>query len=165
TLQEILTVKSDDVIGRVEAFKAIVKGKNVPKPGIPESFKVLVKELQSLGLDVTVLDENDEEIDLKQNFDMEDSGFMGKLESHFKLINDAATAAGFEIEGEENDIFLHPENGEDTDEDLDGIIADETGDDLTEEEEVTDFEDQEEPAYGGEEEEELPEDELPDTDE
>ncbi|MDE5946804.1 MAG: DNA-directed RNA polymerase subunit beta [Oscillospiraceae bacterium] len=69
TLQEILTVKSDDTIGRVEAYEAIVKGQNVPKPGIPESFKVLVKELQALGLDIKVLDENQQEIDLKQNFD------------------------------------------------------------------------------------------------
>ncbi len=69
TLQEILTVKSDDVVGRVKTFEAIVKGRNVPTPGIPESFKVLIKELQSLGLDIKVLDKNNEEIDLKQNFD------------------------------------------------------------------------------------------------
>ena len=58
TLQEILTVKSDDVVGRVKTYEAIVKGQNVPKPGVPESFKVLVKELQSLGLDVKVLDKD-----------------------------------------------------------------------------------------------------------
>jgi len=69
TLQEILTVKSDDTMGRVNTYEAIVKGQNVPKPGIPESFKVLIKELQSLCLDVKVLDINQEEIDLKQNFD------------------------------------------------------------------------------------------------
>ena len=69
TLQEILTVKSDDVDGRVKTYEAIVKGQNVPKPGIPESFKVLIKELQSLGLDVRVLDKLGDEIDLKQNFD------------------------------------------------------------------------------------------------
>ena len=69
TLQEILTVKSDDVVGRVKTYEAIVKGQNVPKPGIPESFKVLIKELQSLCLDVKVLDANNEEIDLKQSFD------------------------------------------------------------------------------------------------
>ncbi|MDE5860132.1 MAG: DNA-directed RNA polymerase subunit beta, partial [Oscillospiraceae bacterium] len=72
TLQEILTVKSDDTVGRVKTYEAIVKGQNVPKPGIPESFKVLVKELQSLGLDVKVLDGNDEEIDLKQTFEDDD---------------------------------------------------------------------------------------------
>ena len=71
TLQEILTVKSDDVVGRVKTYEAIVKGQNVPKPGIPESFKVLIKELQSLCLDVKVLDANNEEIDLKQSFDDE----------------------------------------------------------------------------------------------
>ncbi len=69
TLQEILTVKSDDTVGRVKTYEAIVKGQNVPKAGIPESFRVLVKELQSLALDVRVLDEQGEEIDLKQNFD------------------------------------------------------------------------------------------------
>ncbi|MBC8570157.1 DNA-directed RNA polymerase subunit beta [Zongyangia hominis] len=69
TLQEILTVKSDDVVGRVKTYEAIVKGQNVPKPGIPESFKVLIKELQSLCLDVKVLDADDQEIDLKQTFD------------------------------------------------------------------------------------------------
>ncbi len=72
TLQEILTVKSDDTVGRVNTYEAIVKGQNVPKPGIPESFKVLIKELQSLGLDVKVLDINKEEIDLKQHFDEDD---------------------------------------------------------------------------------------------
>ena len=72
TLQEILTVKSDDVVGRVKTYEAIVKGQNIPKPGVPESFKVLIKELQSLALDVRVLDKNENEIDLKQNFDDED---------------------------------------------------------------------------------------------
>ncbi len=74
TLQEILTVKSDDVVGRVKTFEAIMKGRNVPTPGIPEAFRVLVRELQSLALDVRVLDHDGEEIDLKQNFDDEDDG-------------------------------------------------------------------------------------------
>ena len=69
TLQEILTVKSDDVVGRVKTYESIVKGQNVPTPGVPESFKVLIKELQSLGLDVKVLDKYNEEIDLKQTFE------------------------------------------------------------------------------------------------
>lgn len=73
TLQEILTVKSDDVVGRVKTFEAIVKGKNVPKPGIPEAFKVLVKELQSLALDVNVLDKDGEVIDLRQSMDDDDN--------------------------------------------------------------------------------------------
>ena len=75
TLQEILTVKSDDVVGRVKTYEAIVKGQPVPKPGIPESFRVLIKELQSLGLDVKVQDSNGDEVDLKQNFDDEEPGF------------------------------------------------------------------------------------------
>ncbi len=74
TLQEILTVKSDDVVGRVKTYESIVKGQNIPAPGIPESFKVLIKELQSLGLDVKVLDKDNEEIDLKQSFDDDDLG-------------------------------------------------------------------------------------------
>ncbi|MBE6879236.1 MAG: DNA-directed RNA polymerase subunit beta [Ruminococcaceae bacterium] len=72
TLQEILTVKSDDIIGRVKTYEAIVKGDPVPKAGVPESFKVLIKELQSLGLDIKVLDEDKNEIDLKQTFDDDD---------------------------------------------------------------------------------------------
>ena len=66
TLQEILTVKSDDVVGRVKTYEAIIKGDNIPEPGIPESFKVLLKELQSLGLDVKVLDEDREEVELME---------------------------------------------------------------------------------------------------
>ena len=76
TLQEILTVKSDDVVGRVKTYESIVKGQNVPKPGIPESFKVLIKELQSLGLDVRVLNKDEEEIDLKQDLYDDDMGFV-----------------------------------------------------------------------------------------
>ncbi|MBP0964612.1 MAG: DNA-directed RNA polymerase subunit beta [Oscillospiraceae bacterium] len=72
TLQEILTVKSDDTVGRVKTYEAIVKGQNVPKPGVPESFKVLIKELQSLCLDVRVLNSDGEEIDLKQTFEEDD---------------------------------------------------------------------------------------------
>ncbi|MBQ9982182.1 MAG: DNA-directed RNA polymerase subunit beta [Oscillospiraceae bacterium] len=72
TLQEILTVKSDDTVGRVNTYEAIVKGQNVPKPSFPEAFKVLIKELQSLGLDVRVLDAEENEIDLKQTFDDDD---------------------------------------------------------------------------------------------
>jgi DNA-directed RNA polymerase subunit beta len=66
TLQEILTVKSDDVVGRVKTYESIVKGENVPEPGVPESFKVLIKELQSLGMDVKILSENEEEIEMKE---------------------------------------------------------------------------------------------------
>ncbi len=73
TLQEILTVKSDDVVGRVKTYESIVKGENVPEPGVPESFKVLIKELQSLGMDVKILTENEEEIEMKEIDDEEDA--------------------------------------------------------------------------------------------
>ena len=69
TLQEILTVKSDDVVGRVKTYEAIVKGENIPEPGVPESFKVLVKELQSLGLDIRLYSQDDKEIEIKENID------------------------------------------------------------------------------------------------
>jgi DNA-directed RNA polymerase subunit beta len=69
TLQELLTVKSDDVVGRVKTYEAVVKGENVPEPGVPESFKVLIKELQSLALDVKVLNENEQEIEIKDEDD------------------------------------------------------------------------------------------------
>ena len=75
TLQEILTVKSDDVVGRVKTYEAIVKGQPVPQPGIPEAFRVLMKELQSLGLDMRVQDKDGNEIDIKQNYDDDDVGF------------------------------------------------------------------------------------------
>lgn len=75
TLQEILTYKSDDTVGRVKTYEAIVKGENIPKPGVPESFRVLMKELQSLGLDVKVMDEHDNEIEMR---DLEDEEMMDK---------------------------------------------------------------------------------------
>ena len=115
TLQEILTVKSDDVVGRVKTYEAIVKGNNVPKPGIPESFKVLVKELQSLCLDVSVLDADGEEIDLKQTD--EELGFAPSDDKAFSSVNDAGTAGGYGTENEEGDIF---NVGSDEDADDDG---------------------------------------------
>ena len=72
TLQEILTVKSDDVVGRVKTYEAIVKGENIPEPGIPESFKVLIKELQSLGLDLKLYDDNNTELEIKENSDYDE---------------------------------------------------------------------------------------------
>jgi DNA-directed RNA polymerase subunit beta len=74
TLQEILTVKSDDVVGRVKTYEAIVKGENVPEPGVPESFKVLIKELQSLGMDVKILSEDEQEIIMREIDEDEDAG-------------------------------------------------------------------------------------------
>src|SRR5699024_8141324 len=76
TLQEILTVKSDDIVGRVKTYESIVKGRNVPEPGVPESFKVLIKELQSLGMDVKMLSSDQSEIDLRaleEDTDAEDT--------------------------------------------------------------------------------------------
>ena len=80
TLQEILTVKSDDVVGRVKTYEAIIKGENIPEPGIPESFKVLLKELQSLGLDVRVLQEDGSEVELTENIDYGDTDIRSILE-------------------------------------------------------------------------------------
>ena len=80
TLQEILTVKSDDVIGRVKTYEAIIKGENIPEPGIPESFKVLLKELQSLGLDVRVLREDNTEVEIGENVDYGNTDFRSIME-------------------------------------------------------------------------------------
>ena len=97
TLQEILTVKSDDVTGRVRTYEAIVKGHNIPKPGVPESFKVLVKELQSLCLDVRVLDENGVKIELKGD-DSDDAGDNFRDRSSYKSSEDEFAASGYSIE-------------------------------------------------------------------
>ncbi len=115
TLQEILTVKSDDVTGRVKTYEAIVKGHNVPKPGVPESFKVLVKELQSLCLDIRILDENGDEIELRDEDDddlvytagnrpegLDDSELFGE-DTRFNG-EEEANDAGFEIQ-DEDDVF------------------------------------------------------------
>ena len=104
TLQEILTVKSDDVVGRVKTYEAIVKGQNIPKPGVPESFKVLIKELQSLGLDVKVLDKNNEEIDLKQDFDDDDDIGFTPSDDLFQEQNVADNMDGYTVdEGVDDD--------------------------------------------------------------
>jgi DNA-directed RNA polymerase subunit beta len=80
TLQEILTVKSDDVIGRVKTYEAIIKGDNIPDPGVPESFKVLLKELQSLGLDIKVLREDNTEVEIMESVDYTDSDYRYEIE-------------------------------------------------------------------------------------
>ena len=125
TLQEILTVKSDDVVGRVKTYEAIVKGKNVPKSGIPESFKVLIKELQSLGIDVKVLDKYEHEIDLKQNFENDDIGFNISDSAAFSNVNDAAVSEGYGIEDEngEPEIIVPVEDDE-----FDDVLEDELSD-------------------------------------
>ena len=112
TLQEILTVKSDDVTGRVKTYEAIVKGHNVPKPGVPESFKVLIKELQSLCLDMKVLDAQGNEIELKD--DDEDTYQPGARDDYYKddedfgydKNSDFASAGGFTFKGDSDDDDL-----------------------------------------------------------
>lgn len=84
TLQEILTVKSDDVVGRVKTYEAIIKGENIPEPGIPESFKVLLKELQSLGLDVRVLRDDNTEVEIMETVDMGETDFRSLIEGDRK---------------------------------------------------------------------------------
>jgi DNA-directed RNA polymerase subunit beta len=112
TLQEILTVKSDDVVGRVKTYEAIVKGEDVPKPGVPEGFKVLIKELQSLGLDVKVLDENKEIIDLKQTFDDDDDMGIVSAEDFEYVTNESDLDASFITEDEIDDDLLDEEDEE-----------------------------------------------------
>ena len=122
TLQEILTVKSDDVIGRVKTYEAIIKGDNIPEPGIPESFKVLLKELQSLGLDVKVLDENREEVELMEtseygnadlnsviagdrNFAFEEDESFGEMGFQKQEFNEDEELVDVEEEANEEDDF------------------------------------------------------------
>ena len=128
TLQEILTVKSDDIVGRVKTYEAIVKGENIPKSGVPESFKVLVKELQSLALDIRILNHNMEEIDLDASFD-DDDDFVASDDLIPTLEGD--DSAGNYDEGELEDSMLS-ENDFDDDFDFDGGISesDDLGDDF-----------------------------------
>ncbi len=98
TLQEILTVKSDDVTGRVKTYEAIVKGSNIPKPGVPESFKVLVKELQALCLDIRVLDENGNEIELKEDEDDDDIVYAPERNEDLVVDTDEVLDSGFNID-------------------------------------------------------------------
>ena len=107
TLQEILTVKSDDVTGRVKTYEAIVKGQNNPMPGIPESFKVLIKELQSLSLDVKVLDHDGMEIDLKQKFDEDEDLAVAPADVQFEEDEVMTTMDGFVLDedSEEGNMF------------------------------------------------------------
>ena len=126
TLQEILTVKSDDVVGRVKTYESIVKGLNVPKPGIPESFKVLIKELQSLALDVKVLDANNEEIDLKQTYDDDDVTPTMADNEAFSEVNDASYDDGY-IPDREEDADEY-ENDDYTSDSEDGFDSDDLND-------------------------------------
>ena len=123
TLQEILTVKSDDTIGRVKAYEAIVKGENIPEPGVPESFKVLVKELQALGLDIKLFTENNEELELKEN--IEDG------------IEYDETAEGRALT--EDDVLIHEDLEDGYSEEDEDILEDES-DDLFDDEDLEDDE-------------------------
>ena len=128
TLQEILTVKSDDITGRVKTYEAIVKGHNVPQPGVPESFKVLVKELQSLCLDIQVLDENMEVIELAED-DEDEADFIRPMEQAVSGADEEFTAAGFGInDAEEGDTDLFAldsavEDGDDAVDDFDDGLS------------------------------------------
>ena len=107
TLQEILTVKSDDVTGRVKTYEAIVKGANIPKPGVPESFKVLVKELQALCLDIRVLDENGNEIELKDDDDDDDVVYSSDTDNEVVVgSTDEVLDAGFVIDEDSPESIL-----------------------------------------------------------
>lgn len=114
TLQEILTVKSDDVIGRVKAYEAIVKGENIPEPGIPESFKVLIKEFQSLALDVSVI-KSGGEIEIKEDTDefADDPSDLDDL-----IVNDAEAGDGVLIEDETGEV-VDDDDFDDSDIDID----------------------------------------------
>ena len=116
TLQEILTVKSDDTVGRVDTYEAIVKGNNIPTPGTPEAFKVLVKELQSLALDIKVFDKNGDEIDLRTSFDGDYPQISEETKEEFKAVNDAEGSEGYSIDEDslENDIFENEDEDDDS---------------------------------------------------
>ena len=117
TLQEILTVKSDDIVGRVQTYEAIVKGENIPAPGIPESFRVLIKEMQSLALDVRVLSEDSQEIELKGTSEYDEPTTIGSLineESRYEG-DESFGAAGFSV-GDAEEVFGNSNSAESADE-------------------------------------------------
>ena len=141
TLQEMLTVKSDDVVGRVKTYEAIVKGENVPEPGVPAGFKVLVKELQSLGLDVRLYSEDDKELELKENIDEGIDFNLDKDKKEKISFTDEELADGFEeedLEGEESDELLDEDEIYDDDDivDEDDMLDDE--DSMADETEIYD---------------------------
>ena len=132
TLQEILTVKSDDVVGRVKTYEAIIKGENIPEPGIPESFKVLLKELQSLGLDVRVLRDNGEEVDMSENIDYSDTNYdLRSIIEGDRRYNDKEDLSdyGFQKQEFKGDELVNVEEDDYTN---DGAKDDNVDDDYTE---------------------------------
>ncbi|MFZ5897750.1 MAG: DNA-directed RNA polymerase subunit beta [Bacillota bacterium] len=156
TLQEILTVKSDDVVGRVRTYEAIVKGENVPEPGVPESFKVLIKELQSLALDIKVLGEDDREVEIREV--EEDIAETSKeLDFDFRGVAEPEGAAG-EDEADEDDSGVDLDISIDTGEEED---YDELSDFGEEDEDSEDDEDLDEGAVGELEEDEAEDDDIP----
>ena len=126
TLQEILTVKSDDVIGRVKTYEAIIKGDNIPEPGIPESFKVLLKELQSLGLDVRVLRDDQTEVEIMETIDMGETDLRAVIEGDSRQYDDGESFAdrGFSTkEFDENEELVDIEEEElDVEEDIEDFV-------------------------------------------
>ncbi|MCI9652266.1 MAG: DNA-directed RNA polymerase subunit beta, partial [Lachnospiraceae bacterium] len=122
TLQEILTVKSDDVVGRVKTYEAIIKGENIPEPGIPESFKVLLKELQALGLDVRVLREDQTEVEIMETIDYGDTDYrfeMGDDRKYDDYDNGSLGDMGYQAqEFDESGELMNSEDEEDEDEDF-----------------------------------------------
>ena len=137
TLQEILTVKSDDVVGRVKTYEAIVKGDPVPKPGVPESFRVLIKELQSLGLDIKILDENNEEIDMKQTFDDDDNGGVVSPDDFNYEIDESELSDSYIIGDADDDYFSGAADDEDDGFDDDTDYGDDEFDDDEFDESIT----------------------------
>ena len=133
TLQEMLTVKSDDVVGRVKTYEAIVKGENVPEPGVPESFKVLVKELQSLGLDVRLYSEDNQELELKENIE---EGIEYDPNQDKKILAEDEVIADGDLDGygeeEDEDVLLEEDNEDSLNEDSDELFEglDDEGDEL-----------------------------------
>jgi DNA-directed RNA polymerase subunit beta len=142
TLQEILTVKSDDVVGRVKTYESIVKGENVPEPGIPESFKVLIKELQSLSLDVKVYSEEQEEIAIKESIEDELEDLESEMESSdedlFEEFNDFAEVSGDELQ-DEGFITNDDSYSDGYDEISDDLFSDDDDDDSTDDDPDNDF--------------------------
>ena len=127
TLQEILTVKSDDVVGRVKTYEAIIKGENIPEPGVPESFKVLLKELQSLGLDVRVLRDDNTEVEIGENVDYDETDLRSIIEGdrHYNR-EESFGDYGYqkqEFEGGEL-VDVDEDSSDDFDEDMDSIDLD-----------------------------------------
>ena len=118
TLQEILTVKSDDVTGRVRTYESIVKGHNIPQPGVPESFKVLVKELQSLCLDIKVLDKDGQEIELKED---DEDDYIPGMRDDYRASEEDFSDAGFSIDRSQSVFGDEPENETSFDDDTDEV--------------------------------------------